>query len=134
MEVWALEAYWAVHMLQEMLTIKSDDMAGRNKAYESIIKWQKVKNAWAPESYNLLVKILQWLGQNITTLSKEEKEKIYEERLRKIHELWLRWVTAVSDLLEESVIDSFDSEWETDHKDLMKNIIEDLVDYGQLEE
>jgi DNA-directed RNA polymerase subunit beta len=137
MEVWALEAYGAVHTLQEMLTIKSDDMAWRNKAYESIIKWFKVKNAWTPESYNLLVKLLQGLGQNITTLTRDEKERIYEDRLRKIQDLGLRWVTAAPDMIDEiwaTAHDSFDGEEETDQKDLMKNIIEDLVDYWQIEE
>ncbi|MBP9827141.1 DNA-directed RNA polymerase subunit beta [Candidatus Saccharibacteria bacterium] len=62
MEVWALEAYGAAHTLQEILTIKSDDVIGRSKAYESIIKNEEIKGPRVPESFNVLVKELQSLG------------------------------------------------------------------------
>ncbi len=62
MEVWALEAYGAAHSLQEILTIKSDDVIGRSKAYESIIKSEDIKGPRVPESFNVLVKELQSLG------------------------------------------------------------------------
>lgn len=62
MEVWALEAYGAAHTLQEILTIKSDDVIGRSKAYESIIKGEEIKGPRVPESFNVLVKELQSLG------------------------------------------------------------------------
>jgi DNA-directed RNA polymerase subunit beta len=62
MEVWALEAYGAAHTLQEVLTIKSDDVIGRSKAYESIIKNEEIKGPRVPESFNVLVKELQSLG------------------------------------------------------------------------
>ena len=62
MEVWALEAYGAANTLQEMLTIKSDDVYGRSKAYESIIKKTEIVGPKVPESFNVLVKELQGLA------------------------------------------------------------------------
>ncbi|MCH2666175.1 DNA-directed RNA polymerase subunit beta, partial [bacterium] len=61
MEVWALEAYGAAHMLQEMLTVKSDDVAGRSKIYEAIVKGENPSEPGVPESFNVLVKELQSL-------------------------------------------------------------------------
>jgi DNA-directed RNA polymerase subunit beta len=69
MEVWALEAYGASHTLQEMLTIKSDDVYGRSKAYESIIKNESIKKPRTPESFNVLVKELQGLGLNVELIN-----------------------------------------------------------------
>jgi len=66
MEVWALEGYGAAHTLQEMLTIKSDDVPGRSKAYESIIKGEEIEKLNVPESFNVLVHELRGLGLNIT--------------------------------------------------------------------
>ena len=68
MEVWALEAYGAANMLQEMLTIKSDDVVGRSKAYESIIKNNEIVGPKLPESFNVLVKELQGLGLRVDLL------------------------------------------------------------------
>jgi DNA-directed RNA polymerase subunit beta len=65
MEVWALEAYGAANTLQEMLTIKSDDVIGRSKAYESIIKDEAIKGSRIPESFNVLVKELQSLTLSV---------------------------------------------------------------------
>jgi DNA-directed RNA polymerase subunit beta len=65
MEVWALEAYGASNMLQEMLTIKSDDVYGRSKAYEAIIKGTDIVGPKVPESFNVLVKELQGLGLKV---------------------------------------------------------------------
>jgi DNA-directed RNA polymerase subunit beta len=65
MEVWALEAYGAASTLQEMLTIKSDDVYGRSKAYEAIIKGEKIVGPKVPESFNVLVKELQGLGMRV---------------------------------------------------------------------
>src|SRR6185295_7506938 len=61
MEVWALEAYGAAHLLQEMLTVKSDDVAGRTRIYESIVKGENILTAGTPESFNVLVKEMQGL-------------------------------------------------------------------------
>ncbi|MCF7844618.1 MAG: DNA-directed RNA polymerase subunit beta [Kiritimatiellales bacterium] len=80
MEVWALEAYGAAHTLQEMLTIKSDDVIGRSKAYEAIVKGEPIRRPSIPESFNVLVKELQALGLKIDLLKfKEDVEP--EERV-----------------------------------------------------
>jgi DNA-directed RNA polymerase subunit beta len=65
MEVWALEAYGAAYTLQEMLTVKSDDVAGRTKAYESIVRGDDTFEAGIPESFNVLVKEMRSLGLNV---------------------------------------------------------------------
>jgi DNA-directed RNA polymerase subunit beta len=68
MEVWALEAYGAAYTLQEMLTIKSDDVAGRTKVYESIIRGEENFEAGVPESFNVLIKEMRSLGLNVELL------------------------------------------------------------------
>ncbi|MBX2976605.1 MAG: hypothetical protein KF721_10755, partial [Ignavibacteriaceae bacterium] len=65
MEVWALEAYGASHILQEILTVKSDDVAGRTKVYDAIVKGQNIMDPNIPESFNVLIKELQGLGLDI---------------------------------------------------------------------
>ncbi|MEQ8868639.1 MAG: DNA-directed RNA polymerase subunit beta, partial [Roseovarius sp.] len=74
MEVWALEAYGAAYTLQEMLTVKSDDVAGRTKVYESIVKGEDNFEAGVPESFNVLVKEVRGLGLNMELLDEEEDE------------------------------------------------------------
>jgi DNA-directed RNA polymerase subunit beta len=71
MEVWALEAYGAAHTLQEILTVKSDDVTGRSKVYEAIVKGENLPEPGIPESFNVLVKELQALGLSVT-LGREE--------------------------------------------------------------
>jgi len=68
MEVWALEAYGAAHTLQEILTIKSDDVPGRSKAYEAIIKGEPIRKVNVPESFNVLVRELKGLGLDVELL------------------------------------------------------------------
>ena len=65
MEVWALEAYGAAYTLQEMLTVKSDDVAGRTKVYEAIVRGDDAFEAGIPESFNVLVKEMRSLGLNV---------------------------------------------------------------------
>ena len=72
MEVWALEAYGAAHILQEMLTIKSDDVIGRSKAYESIIRGETIQKLDVPESFNVLVREMKGLGLDVQLLKKDE--------------------------------------------------------------
>ncbi|MBW2265130.1 MAG: DNA-directed RNA polymerase subunit beta [Deltaproteobacteria bacterium] len=73
MEVWATEAYGAAYALQEFLTVKSDDMAGRTRMYEKIVKGENVLEAGVPESFNVLVKELQGLGLDIKLIEKKQK-------------------------------------------------------------
>ncbi len=74
MEVWALEAYGAAHTLQEILTVKSDDVVGRVKAYEAIVKGENIPESGIPESFKVLVKEMQSLCLNVEVLSDEGKE------------------------------------------------------------
>jgi DNA-directed RNA polymerase subunit beta len=74
MEVWALEAYGAAYTLQEMLTVKSDDVAGRTKVYESIVKGEDNFEAGVPESFNVLVKEVRGLGLNMELLDAEGED------------------------------------------------------------
>ena len=75
MEVWAMEAYGAAHALQEFLTVKSDDVAGRTRMYESIVKGKHILEAGLPESFNVLIKELQSLCLEVELLDEEEDEK-----------------------------------------------------------
>ena len=87
MEVWALEAYGAAYSLQEMLTIKSDDVVGRAKAFEAIIKGTDIPQALIPESFKVLVKELNSLSLNVQTLGAktiEEEEEIPKETQTKV--------------------------------------------------
>jgi len=74
MEVWALEAYGAAYTLQELLTVKSDDIVGRVKTYESIVKGDNVPEPGVPESFKVLIKELQSLGMDVKMLSSDEEE------------------------------------------------------------
>lgn len=78
MEVWALEAYGAAHTLQEMLTIKSDDVVGRSKAYEAIIKGEPIQKPSIPASFYVLMRELQSLGLNIELLSSKGEVVVAE--------------------------------------------------------
>jgi hypothetical protein len=87
MEVWALEAYGAAYTLQEMLTVKSDDVAGRTKVYEAIVRGDDTFEAGIPESFNVLVKEMRSLGLNVELESKrapypEEEQQAFRRRCR----------------------------------------------------
>jgi DNA-directed RNA polymerase subunit beta len=79
MEVWALEAYGAAHTLQEILTVKSDDVVGRVKTYEAIVKGEDIFQPGVPESFKVLVKELQSLGLAVEVLNEEEEEVTFAE-------------------------------------------------------
>ena len=96
--------FCCVYTLQEMLTVKSDDVIWRNKMYESIIKWQKPNIWWLPESFNLVTYLFKWLSQNIKPVTHEELEEIKKERVNKIKNLWL------SKLMNDSVASDEDIE------------------------
>jgi DNA-directed RNA polymerase subunit beta len=75
MEVWALEAYGAAYTLQEMLTVKSDDVAGRTKVYEAIVRGDDTFEAGIPESFNVLVKEMRALGLNVELVQPKPEEQ-----------------------------------------------------------
>jgi DNA-directed RNA polymerase subunit beta len=79
MEVWALEAYGAAHVLQEILTVKSDDIVGRVKAYEAIVKGDNTLEAGIPESFRVLVKELEGLALGVEILSEDERQIVLSE-------------------------------------------------------
>jgi len=86
MEVWALEAYGAAYTLQEILTVKSDDVVGRVKTYEAIVKGENVPEPGVPESFKVLIKELQSLGLDVKVLSEDEREIEIKEIEEDIHE------------------------------------------------
>ena len=81
MEVWALEAYGAAYTLQEMLTVKSDDVVGRVKTYEAIVKGENIPEPGVPESFKVLVKELQSLGLDIRLYSEDNQELELKENI-----------------------------------------------------
>jgi len=86
MEVWAFEAYGAANTLQELLTVKSDDMMGRAKIYEAIVKGDYQSSPGIPESFNVLVQELRGLGLSLTIFDTEGEEVPLTERDRKLLE------------------------------------------------
>jgi len=127
MEVWALEAYSAVYTLQEMLTIKSDDVIGRNKTYEAIIKNHSPKISWLPESFNYLMYLLKWLCQDVSMLTKSQIEDQERERVQKIQELNLSGITGAF-LETDSDIDT------SDKTEMIENILKDFEESGYTSE
>ena len=81
MEVWALEAYGAAHTLQEILTVKSDDVVGRVKTYEAIVKGENVPEPGVPESFKVLIKELQSLGLDMKLYTEDNKELELKENI-----------------------------------------------------
>ena len=109
MEVWALEAYGAAYTLQEILTVKSDDVVGRVKTYESIVKGQNVPKAGVPESFKVLIKELQSLGLDIKVLDKDENEIDLKQTFDDDEDMgFTPMVSDDPDFQEETVADSFE--------------------------
>ena len=81
MEVWALEAYGAAHTLQEILTVKSDDVVGRVKTYEAIVKGENVPEPGVPEGFKVLIKELQSLGLDVKLYSEDDQELELKEHI-----------------------------------------------------
>ncbi|MBR6504623.1 MAG: DNA-directed RNA polymerase subunit beta [Clostridia bacterium] len=110
MEVWALEAYGAAHTLQEILTVKSDDVVGRVKTYESIVKGENVPEPGVPESFKVLIKELQSLGLDVKLYSGDDKELEIKEDVDEgidfdINEHKLDEDVLISEELENSYIE-----------------------------
>ena len=88
MEVWALEAYGAAYTLQEILTVKSDDVVGRVKTYEAIVKGENIPEPGVPESFKVLIKELQSIGLDIKVLSEDAQEIMKKSSDRSELFLW----------------------------------------------
>ncbi len=86
MEVWALEAYGAAYTLQELLTVKSDDVVGRVKTYEAIVKGENVPEPGVPESFKVLIKELQSIGLDVKVLTEDAQEILIRESDDDVHE------------------------------------------------
>jgi len=132
MEVWALEAYGAATTLQEMLTIKSDDVYGRAKAYESIIKDEAIVGPKLPESFNVLVKELQGLGLRVDLLDESEDAVVDAEQVIASAGPADKSVPAVADDEIQSVLDESDQLGDITDEDGMS--IQDIDEIDQIKE
>ncbi|MEK7142872.1 MAG: DNA-directed RNA polymerase subunit beta [Patescibacteria group bacterium] len=125
MEVWALEAYGAAHSLQEMLTIKSDDVIGRAKAYESIIKGEAIQKPQIPASFYVLVKELQSLGLNVEMLSSSDLSRQKESATPIVKDKELLKIS------DEKIVEEKEDEEITELAVPEKPIVEKEIDEGK---
>jgi len=136
MEVWALEAYGAAYTLQEILTVKSDDINGRRKAYEAIIKGQNIPTPGVPESFKVLVKELQSLALDIRVLDKNGEEiKLstlcndddlpqYSYKMKDVAESFREEAVETDDISDSFLIEDEDGEL------IEEEVYEDIDDFG----
>ena len=125
MEVWALYAYGAAHTLQEILTVKSDDVIGRVKVYEALVKGNRVDQAGVPESFRVLIKEFQALGLDIQIIN--EKNEVLDLKEIEREETNEKTSFAIDDIEIKKVEDkSFDEEEEDDDEDIELDVDEDL--------
>ena len=116
MEVWALEAYGAAHTLQEILTVKSDDVVGRVKTYEAIVKGENIPEPGVPESFKVLIKELQSLGLDVRLYSEDNKELELKEHIEDAIDIGLDGDKGVS---EDVAIDEDYIEADDVHEELL---------------
>ena len=134
MEVWALYAYGAANVLQEILTVKSDDVVGRVKVYESIVKGKPINQAGVPESFRVLVKEFQALGLNIAMITDDGKEvdvkTLEEEEDKEASPLSIEEIDNVSMIKSNSSQEkeSLDDSTEEDEEDDFESELEDNLD------
>ena len=134
MEVWALEAYGAAYTLQEILTVKSDDVVGRVKTYESIVKGENVPKAGVPESFKVLIKELQSLGLDIKVLDKYNEEIDLKQTFDDDDEIGLVPADYVPELTENNVADSLEGfGLEDENGDAINDEIAADADFGDEE-
>jgi len=104
MEVWALEAYGAAYTLQEILTVKSDDVVGRVKTYEAIVKGQNVPKAGVPESFKVLIKELQSLALDVKVLDADNNEIDLKQTFEEDEDIGLPFVPVSDEAFEEETV------------------------------
>ena len=117
MEVWALEAYGAAYTLQEMLTVKSDDVVGRVKTYEAIVKGENVPEPGVPESFKVLVKELQSLGLDVRLYSEDNQELELKENIEEGIEYdpeKEKKLLSEEEVIQDSDLDGYGEETEED--------------------
>jgi DNA-directed RNA polymerase subunit beta len=135
MEVWALEAYGAAHTLQEMLTVKSDDVVGRVKTYEAIVKGENIPEPGVPESFKVLIKELQSLGLDVKVLSEEKEEIAIKETVDDdIEELGVNIEGREKDEVVEEPVEEKDEEKDFEDEELDNFNLDDIVDIPGLED
>ena len=113
MEVWALEAYGAAHTLQEILTVKSDDVVGRVKTYEAIVKGDNVPEPGIPESFKVLIKELQSLSLDVKVLTETDEEiKVDEDTESNLENIGeeVVYVEGEDEMINETYEDDEDSD------------------------
>ena len=136
MEVWALEAYGAAHILQEILTVKSDDVVGRVRAYEAIVKGENIPEPGIPESFKVLIKELQSLCLDVKVLTEEEQEIEVRESLDAddtAGEFELDVIDNMDEVEQNHIIEEIDDEFiENDDEDIDSLDFEDNADFEEL--
>ena len=130
MEVWALEAYGAAYTLQEILTVKSDDVVGRVKTYEAIVKGQNVPQSGVPESFKVLVKELQSLGLDVKVLDKDKQEIDLKQTFEEDDEVGMVTVDddAFSTVTDENEFDGYS------YEDIDESEFEESDDEGDMDD
>ena len=136
MEVWALEAYGAAHILQEILTVKSDDVVGRVRAYEAIVKGENIPEPGIPESFKVIIKELQSLCLDVKVLTEEDQEVEVRESLDAddtAGEFELDVIDNMDEVEQNHIIEEIDDEFiENDDEDIDSLDFEDDTDFEEL--
>ena len=136
MGVWALEAYGAAHILQEILTVKSDDVVGRVRAYEAIVKGENIPEPGIPESFKVLIKELQSLCLDVKVLTEEDQEVEVRESLDAddtAGEFELDVIDNMDEVEQNHIIEEIDDEFiENDDEDIDSLDFEDDTDFEEL--
>ncbi|MCY6356104.1 DNA-directed RNA polymerase subunit beta [Clostridium sp. ZS2-4] len=133
MEVWALEAYGAAHTLQEVLTVKSDDVVGRVKTYESIVKGENIPESGVPESFKVLIKELQALCLNVKVLSDTNEEiKIKESIEEEMEDLGVN-IEGAEDTVISSASSDVDADVELEEQDDYEEDDDLKLDYDDIQ-
>jgi len=134
MEVWALEAYGAAYTLQEMLTVKSDDVVGRVKTYESIVKGENVPEPGVPEGFKVLVKELQSLGLDVRLYSEDNQELELKEHIDEGIDYEESKNKVGTDVLNESELEDSYISADEDAEDMLLDEVEETENYEDNDE
>jgi DNA-directed RNA polymerase subunit beta len=132
MEVWALEAYGAAYTLQEILTVKSDDVVGRVKTYEAIIKGENIPEPGIPESFKVLLKELQSLALDVKILKSDETEVQIKESIDDADDLSINLEGKEDEFKSEDIVSSGTGKRETSESDDLVEAIDE--DYDEIDE
>ena len=125
MEVWALEAYGAAYTLQEILTVKSDDVVGRVKTYEAIVKGQNIPKPGIPESFKVLIKELQSMGLDLSVLDKDNNEIDLKRDFDEEDDMGL---SIEKDILGSDLVSREENDYNLDENDSDDDLSEDETD------